>query len=160
MFKINDYVLYNYNVSKVKDIREINDKKYYVLVPINDESLTIKVPTSQENINVRPLLSKKEINALIKKMPSIEIINLPDHALEAEYKRLLTTGNREDLVRIIKTTYLRNKKRKDSGKKIGEKDDIYFNLAEKSLYSEIAIVLKKDIEKAKDYILNSINKED
>ncbi len=156
MFKVNDYVLYNYSVCKVKEIVSINNLKYYVLVPVIDESLTVKAPITQENVNIRPLLSKKEANNLIKKMPSIELIDLRDQELVPEYKRLLNTGNREDLVKIIKTTYIRNKKRMDNGKKIGERDDIYFNLAEKCLYSELAIVLKKTYEKVHDIVVNAL----
>lgn len=158
MFKVKNYVLYNYNVCKIKEILKINSNDYYVLVPITDESLTIKAPISQEGINIRRLLTKKEVKQLIDKMNDIQIIDAPDHKLEQEYKRLLNTGNREDLVRIIKTTYLRNKKRKETGKKAGEKDSIYFNLAEKALYSEIAIVLKTDIKKAKEYVVKKLEK--
>lgn len=158
MFKVKNYVLYNYNVCKIKEITKISDVNYYVLVPITDESLLIKAPVTQEGINIRPLLTKKEIKQLIDKMPKIKTIDAPDHKIEQEYKRSLNTGNREDLISIIKTTYERNKRRKESGKKVGEKDSIYFNLAEKALYSEIAIVLKTDIEKAKLYVIKMLGK--
>ena len=158
MFKVKNYVLYNYNVCKIKEITKIRDVEYYVLVPITDESLTIKAPVTQEGINIRPLLSKKEVKELIDKMSSINTIDAPDHKLEQEYKRLLNTGNREDLESIIKTTYERNKKRKENGKKVGEKDSIYFNLAEKSLYNEIAIVLKTTVDKAKEYVVKRVEK--
>lgn len=158
MFKVNDHCLYNYNVCKVKEIVEIKGTKYYVLVPVVDESLTVKAPITQESINIRPLLSKKEINDLIKKLPTIELITLRDQELVPEYKRLLNSGNREDLVKIIKTTYIRNKKRKDNGKKIGERDDIYFNLAEKSLYSEIGIVLNKTMDEVHDLVVKELGK--
>ena len=158
MFKVKSYVLYNYNICEVKEITKIRDMDYYVLVPISDKSLTIKAPLTQEGINIRPILTKKEVNKLIDKMPEIGVIKAPDHQLEQEYKKLLNTGNREDLVKIIKTTYLRNKNRKDNGKKIGEKDNNYFTLAEKSLYNEIAIVLKMDIDSAKEYVINKIEK--
>lgn len=158
MFKVKNYVLYNYNVCKINEIVKINNNDYYVLVPVTDESLTIKAPVTQEGINIRRLLTKREIKQLIDKMNDIKIIDIPDHKLEQEYKRLLNTGNREDLVSIIKTTYSRNEKRKENGKKVGEKDSIYFNLAEKSLYSEIAIVLKTDINKAKDYVVKRLEK--
>ena len=158
MFKVKNYVLYNYNVCKIKEITKIKDVNYYVLVPITDESLIIKAPVTQEGINIRPLLTKKEVKQLIDKIPNIKLIDAPDHKIEQEYKRYLNSGNREDLISIIKTTYERNKKRKESGKKAGEKDSIYFNLAEKSLYSEISIVLKLSIEKAKEYVVKRLEK--
>ena len=156
MFKVNDFCLYNYSVCKIKEIVDINSTKYYVLVPVTDESLTVKAPITQENVNIRPLLSKAEANNLIKRMPSIELINLRDQELVPEYKRLLNSGIRDDLVKIIKTTYIRNKKRTDNGKKIGERDDIYFNLAEKCLYSELAIVLNKTVQKVHDIVVDAL----
>ena len=44
----------------------------------------------------------------------------------------------EDLIKIIKTTYLRNKERIDNNKKIGGTDDEYFKQAEKYLYNEFS----------------------
>ena len=158
MFKVNDYCLYNYNVCKVKEIVDINGQDYYVLVPVIDESLTVKAPITQENVNIRPLLSKKEVDNLIKRLPIIELITLRDQELVPEYKRLLNSHNREDLVKIIKTTYIRNKKRKDNGKKIGERDDIYFNLAEKSLYSELSVVLNKSFDEVKEIVVKELEK--
>lgn len=156
MFKKDDYCLYNYDVCKVIDIKNINGRDYYVLTPVKDNTLTIKVPVSNENNNVRKLLTHDEVNNLINKMKDIELIDVDKNYLESEYKRLLNTGNREDLVKIIKTTYIRNKKRSDLGKKIGEKDDAYFHLAEKSLYNEIAIVLGMSFDETKEYIINRL----
>ena len=153
MFKVKNHVLYNYNVCIIKEIVKINGNDYYVLVPITDESLTIKAPITQEGINIRPLLTKKEVKQLINRLLDIELIDSPDHKIEQEYQKLLNTGNRDDLVRIIKTTYLRNHLRKESGKKAGEKDSRYFNLAEKSLYNEIAIVLNTTYDKAKALVV-------
>ena len=158
MFKVKNYVLYNYTVCKIKDITEINNVKFYILVPVTDESLTIKAPITQEGINIRPLLTKKEVKQLIDRLLDIELIDAPDHKIEQEYKKLLNTGNREDLVRIIKTTYIRNEKRKESGKKVGEKDSRYFNLAEKSLYSEISIILNITYDKAKSLVVKELEK--
>ena len=73
MYKVNDYLVYNYSVCKVKEIKDIKDKKYYVLVPLSDESLTITSPTTQENVNIRPLLSKSEVKELFKKI--LNVIN-------------------------------------------------------------------------------------
>ena len=44
------------------------------------------------------------------------------------FTQLLNTDNHENLVKIIKTTYLRNENRINNKKKISDKDDKYFNL--------------------------------
>lgn len=77
--------------------------------------------------------------------------------MESEYKKLISSGNYLDLIKIIKTTYIRNKNRKDAKKKISDKDKYYFDLAEKYLYSEFSIVLNKTIEETKDYVVSKVN---
>lgn len=76
--------------------------------------------------------------------------------IEAEYKNLLSSGSHEDLIKIIKTTYLRNKKRLDNKKKIGDKDNYYFKKAERYLYNEFSISLNMSFENTKDYITEQV----
>jgi CarD family transcriptional regulator len=156
MFKSGEYVLYNCTVCLIKEIVTIHDQNYFVLNPVEDTSLVIKLPVSNADNLLKKIMSKDEALALIKKIPLIKVIENQDHSLENEYKKLMNSGNREDLVKIIKTTYLRNQFRKDNGKKMGEKDSNYFNLAEKALYDEIALSLHKSFGETKDFIINSI----
>ena len=157
MFKVNEYVLYKYNVCKIREIINIHDVEYYVLNPVEDTSLVIKLPVNNPKNILREIICKKEALEWINKIPNIEEIQVKDHSLEQEYKRLMNTGDREDLVKIIKTTYTRNKFREDNGKKMGEKDSNYFNLAEKALYDELAISLDKTYKETKEFVIDTIN---
>lgn len=151
MYKIGDYVVYKKDVCIIKEI----DDNYYVLNPVDDKSLTIKVFCTSNLI--RDIITKEESEKLINSIPNIEVINVSDKLLENEYKRLLTTGSLEDLVKIIKTTYLRNENRINNHKKIGEKDDNYFKKSEKLLYNELAISLGKTYEETKNYIKEKVD---
>ena len=71
---------------------------------------------------------------------------------------MLYTGNYEDLIKIIKTTFLRNESRVNNKKKISEKDNNYFKLAEKYLYNELSVSLNMSVEEVKDYIFRVVNK--
>ena len=159
MFNIGDYIVYKRDVCRVKEIKEkyFNDTDYYVLTPIQDESLKINVPINNDNL-IREVMTKEEVNNLIKEIPRIEIIDLDERMLESVYKDLLKTEKHEDLIKIIKTTYLRNKNRIDSNKKISEKDNTYFKLAEKYLYTEFSIALNKTIEDTKNYVISEVEK--
>jgi CarD family transcriptional regulator len=151
MYRINDYLVFNKNVCKVADIKD----NFYILMPVTDASLTIKIPTTNETI--RPIITKEELEKVIKKIPDIEIIECSTHLIENEYKKLLKDGSYESLIKIIKTTFLRNQKRLDANKKLGDKDSTYFHLAEKYLYSEFSIALGKTYEETKEYIENRVN---
>lgn len=158
MFKIDDYLIYKRDLCRVKDVNKkyFNNKDYYVLVPVTDDSLTIKVPVDSSDI--RSIISKDAALKLIKKIPSIEIIKTNDRLIENEYRNLFHTDNLEDLIKIIKTTYLRNEERKIAGKKIGDKDNNYFEKAEKYLYNELAASLGMDYDTCKKYIIDEVKK--
>ena len=91
---------------------------------------------------------------------SVEIIflkNINEKNLEIQYKNMLNTGTHEELIKIIKTTYLRNEDRVNSKKRISEKDSAYFKLAEKYLYNELAISLNMTFDEVKNYIFEIVN---
>lgn len=151
MHKVGDFVVYKKDVCKINDIK---DNSYYVLSPIDDETLKITINIS--NNLIRDLITKDECEDLIKSIPNIDIIKVPDKNIENEYKKLLSSGDLKDLVKIIKTTYLRNENRLSSHKKIGEKDDSYFKKAEKLLYNELSISLGFTFEETKKYINDKV----
>ena len=87
---------------------------------LTDASLRLNVPV--DNPNIKTLMSEEEIKQLIHLIPRVPVIDVDDKMLENEYKKLYHSGNKEDLIRIIKTTYMRNQERlviiKKSVKKI------------------------------------------
>lgn len=157
MFKIGDYVVYKRDVCKIVEIREkkFMNKDYYVMRPIDDATLKLDVPIDISDKYLRKVISKEEALALIDKIPSIKVVMSMERMIENEYKMLLQSGSLEDLVCIIKTTYLRNYERKQSGKKIGEIDDTYFHRAEKMLYNELSVSLGMNFDDAKEYVIAS-----
>ena len=156
MLKVGDYVIYQEQVCQIKEqkMNEFTNLESFILVPILDSSLKLNVPVN--NPNIKNLMTKEEIKNLIALMPSIPLIDIEDKLLENEYKRLYHSGSKEDLIRIIKTTYKRNQDRLNNNKKISEKDNKYFTLAENLLYSEIATVFGISLEEAKEYILANV----
>ena len=156
MLNIGDYVIYQEQVCQIKEqkMNEFTNLESFILVPILDSSLKLNVPVN--NPNIKNLMTKEEIKNLIALMPSIPLIEIEDKLLENEYKKLYHSGSKEDLIKIIKTTYKRNQERLNHNKKISEKDNKYFTLAENLLYSEIATVFGISLEEAKEYILANV----
>lgn len=154
MKNIGEYIIYRRDVCKIINIKEINDNKFYVLEPTNDDSLHIDVPVNTPYI--KDLITKEEIKELVSNIKNIEPIEEEERRLEQKYKELLDSGVHENLVRIIKTTFMRNKKREDNKKKISERDKKYFDLAEHYLYDEIGVVLGKTFEETRKYIISNL----
>lgn len=158
--KKDEYVVYRHDVCKIKDIRtnSLNGNTYYVMTPIDDESLIIDIPTENKLGHLRDIISSDKANELIKRISSINPIEeINDKKLDSKYKELLSSGTYDDLIKIIKTTYLRNKSRIANNRKISEKDNTYFKLAEKYLYNELAISLNMNPMEVKDYISKVVN---
>lgn len=160
MFNVGDIVVYRKDVCKIKDIKKnhLSGKDYYILAPIDDDSLIIDVPVENRMGWLRNIISKDEADILINKIPNIEIIKTDEKNYENEYKRLLNENSLENLVKIIKTAYLRNDARIQNKKRISEKDDTYFKRAERQLYNELSVSLGMTYQETKEYIINYVQK--
>ena len=156
MFKKNEYLVYRKDVCIVKDIIEKENIKYYQLVPIDDDSLKIEIPVEDKDNVLRSLITKDEIDSLINSMQSISVIECSDRMIELEYKNLLSTGSKEDIIKVIKTAYLRNKERLQKKKKLSEKDTNYLEKAEKLLYNELSVVLNLSIDATREFIIDKV----
>lgn len=158
MYKVNDYVVYKRDVCLIKEVKNIYNQDYLVLNSTTDKSLNITV-NIEKNINtLRNIISKDELKKLIKKIPDIELLDIDSKKLENEYKLLLQDNTLESLIKIIKTTYLRNQIRIDNHKRLTDADQYYFELAEKYLYNEVSYCLNIPFEEAKKYILKELSK--
>lgn len=147
-----DYIVYRKETCKIIE----KEDGYYRLVPVNDTSIKYKVPVDSNFL--KKVITKEEIDRLLLEIPEINTIDLGEKQIEQEYKELMKSGTHEDLVKIIKTSYLRNQIRILNNKRISEIDDEYFKRAEKYLYEEIGIVLNLSFENTKKYIINKLKK--
>jgi len=156
MYKVNDKLIYKKDVCVVEEIKEkyMRDTDYYVLSPITDSSLKIQIPTNSSSL--RNLITKEQVEEIINNIPNIEIIKSESKTLEQDYKLLMQKGTHEDLIKIIKTTYLRNKERIDNNKKTTDKDNYYFNQAELYLYNEFSVVLNLSYDETKQYVIDKL----
>lgn len=156
MFKIGEIVVYNQYICKIKEIKRNNllGKDFYVMTPINDESLIIDLPTENRLGNIKKIMNKEEALEFIKTIPDIKELDIDDKYIEQKYKDLLKAGNHEDLIKIIKTSYLRNDIRINNNKKPSEKDNTYLKKAEDLLYYELTYSLSMSYDEVKQYIID------
>lgn len=160
MYKVGDYIMHKREVCVIKSIREkfFKEVDYYSISPVGDESLTINVPVGSPVI--RDVISEEEAREIIEKIADVEVIKSDDKYYENAYKELLETEDLLDLVKIIKTTYLRNQNRLLNGKKIGDKDDTYFKKAENLLYTSLAVALGMEYDACKEYIISKLREKE
>lgn len=157
MFKIGDIVVHKRDICKVSKIlkKYRDDEDYYVLNPTDDSSLVIYVSTLDKRSSLRRVITKKDAETLVKNISKIKAIPIDcdERIIESKYSNLVSNGEPEGLIQIIKTTFLRQQARINNNQKAGEKDKIYLKIAEKLLYSEFAVALGKTYQETKDYII-------
>lgn len=139
MFQIGDYVFKrNTGICYIEDVvhldmRDIDrNQPYYLLIPISDDKTKIYVPTQKVSMTCRKILD------------------------EQEYKDALKSDDPKRWVSIVKTMYLRNKKRVAEGKKETMMDSRYFKMAENYLYSELAFAIGKKKNEMRRIIADTI----
>lgn len=164
MYRKDDIVMYGtQGVCRITGITEKNFDggihEYYELRPVYDEKSTLFVPVANEVLTgkMHRVLSADAIDDLIQAMPEEKTDWIADEGeRKRRYKEIMETGDRKELVKMIKTLYLYQQKQQAAGKKIHVCDEHFLKEAERILYDEFAFVLRIDREKILDYIIGQV----
>lgn len=160
MYNVGDMVMYGaFGICKVTAIEKRDftgeEQEYYILKHINSEKNIFYVPTGNEVAlsKMHPICSKAEVDELISHMNSEGLIWIDnDIKRKEEYSRIIKDANKHEIIRLIKTLYLRRKELAESGKKLRSTDENYLNLAENMLFEEFAFALDIDRSEVIKYI--------
>lgn len=160
MFQVGDFIIYGpQGVCKVTDIGYMDllgipkDRLYYTLEPCRVLGGKIFTPVDNRKAVIRPVISRDEALKLIDDMENIEILWVPDERKrEYTYKDAIRKCDCRELIKIMKTTYLRKKSRAAAGKKVTAGDEKYLHMAEESLYGEFAVALDMEVAQVKKFI--------
>lgn len=164
VFGIGDYVVCgNKGVCVVENITTLNisgvdkDRKYYILKPLYMSGSTVYVPVDSPKGSMRKVLERGEAQKLIERMPEIPPLSIANDKLtEQIYRECIKTNDCQELVKIIKTIYMRKQKRIQAGRKVTAVDEKYFQLAAENLYGELAVALDMDRREVEDYIMEAV----
>lgn len=164
MFRTGDFVIYgSHGVCEVASVGPMNmagtikDRLYYTLSSVYSPGSTVYTPVDNEKVIMRPIASKKEALDLVQRIPDIEALWLGDEkSREKEYKAAINSCKCTDLIKIIKTLYLRKKSRLGDGKKVTTVDEKYLRLAEDLFYGEMAIPLQMERAEVLHYIMDCV----
>lgn len=166
MFEKGGYIVYGTTgVCQIEDITGMKskgasgEKLYYVLRPCFQKGNTIFTPVDNGKIAMRAAMTREEAEMLIKRIPQIEELEEaddkePGSAITRKRSRAANPG---EWIRIIKTSYLRSRKREAEGKRATTVDDRYFHTAEEHLYAELAVVLGMEKDDVRQYIGQKID---
>lgn len=157
MFIINDYIIYGaHGVCKIIDIEKNNENNHdYFIIEGIYSNILIKTPVKNK-VFMRKVLNEKDATILIESLPEIDTIWIND-AKERykKYNKLLSNGLCKDLMKVIKTLYLR--KGNPKCKSITATDKVILEQAKVKVENEFAIALKIPNEEVEDYIFKVLD---
>lgn len=149
MFQVGDRVIYGTEgvcrVERVEKLRVSGQTAlYYVLSPVYREGATVYVPLDNERLTERMkrVLSAEELEALLAETAQTEPlwIDNPNERKQL-YSVVLLGGDRQALLRLVRTLYLRREKLTAQGKHLRAADDQALRDAERMINGEFALVL-------------------
>lgn len=166
MFEIGADVVYGVSgVCHIADIRNETfsdeEKLFYVLNPLSDMGATIYVPVDNPKSvsKMKKILTKEEVYDLIHSMPDKEVFDEQNNKIRKDmFSQIIKNGDRNELIKLIKTVYAEKKEREKQGKKMWAYDETAMKKAEKILYEEIATVLDIKYEEVLPFIKREIDK--
>lgn len=167
MRRIGEKVVYStYGIMEIIDVREecVGDviRKYYVMREPNSTSATqVFVPVDNKKLvsAMRPLLTREEALLLIDSIPTLDVLEWKsDNRIRSEkFRKIVESGNRSEMLALIKTVYENGERRGIDGKKNYLTDEGFMKKAEKLLYSELSEVLGIPSADIPEFIKERIN---
>lgn len=166
MFETGDYIVYGgTGICQVMGVTTMNmdgipkDRLYYILRPDGHGDGKIFTPVDNGKLVMRRVMTKKDAEDLIREIPDIATLDIQDDKLrEEKYKECLRSCESREMIRIIKTIYIRKKERFAKGKKVTATDERYLKQAEENLYSELSMLLGIPKNEMEDYITARLDK--
>lgn len=166
MFQKDEYVFYGSGgICKISDIQISPlegmpaDREYYVLQSVHDKNGVMYIPVDSDKVFLRPLLNQAEAEALLDRIPSVEII-VEENAklLRNKYLEAMRTYQPVEWVRIIKTVYRRTTDPERQRQRLSETERTLAESAKRYLYTELSLALGRPAEDMEAYITEHVKK--
>ena len=164
MFRVNDIIMYGTNgICEIVEITEKDfmgtKKEYYVLKPMGNKTSTFFAPVNSPKTEekMRRILSKEEIYQLIHSISQEEPNWIQsDNERKDTYRRIILSGNHEELINMIRALCLHKKQREAEGRHLYLSDERFLKEAERMLYDEFQYVLNINREDLLPFIFQKI----
>lgn len=164
MFEKGEYVVAgNKGVCTVDDITTLNisgvdqGREYYILKPVYVPGSTVYLPVDTAEESMRRVLSREAADELIAGIPEVPLLSTAnDKLLEQEYRDCMKSNSCTELIKVIKTIYLRKQTRLAAGRKVTALDSKYLRMAVDTLYGELAISLGTSREDVEHCVMDEI----
>jgi CarD family transcriptional regulator len=150
-YKIGDYLMHeSAGVCQVDKIEELalsgkgSEKEYYELRPVYQEDGQVITPVDDKNGRLRDIKSREEMETILNNTDDIGEINVSNNReFQDKVKSVIADFDPRSLASVLKTVYIRKKRRLSTGKKTMSMDERVLQVCGKKLFDEMAFVLQK-----------------
>lgn len=164
MFQAGEYVVYGCKgIHKITEITTLNiegisrDREYYVMQAADKAEGSVYAPVDAERLNMRSVMSEQEARHFLDCIRNISPLDIKNNKQrEDAYKACIRSCDPDELLRVIKTLYLRRNERRELGKKLTLTDLHYMQQAEDILFQELSIALRIPREEIPEKIERAI----
>ncbi|WP_087975155.1 CarD family transcriptional regulator [Oceanobacillus rekensis] len=163
MFNIGDTIIYSiHGLSEIDDICEKTygnvTRTYYVLHPLEDPGLTINTPVDNNQVVMLTVLEKKEAEDILQSFQQLGISWIEDPRQRyREYNRLINTGERKEISKVVNTLMRKNQELNRNKKKMYDQDRSLLIKTQKILFKELAVSLNTSYEDVSEKISSMIS---
>ncbi len=166
MFEVGDYVIDSSNgICKIEnqvhlDMDGIDENQvFFMVVPVEEKNAREYIPVEKINEKLRRVMNKDQAIKLMDEIPDLEELCVSNEKQrEKIYKDAVLSNDPVQLIRVIKTIYIRREHRAAAGKKNTVIDERYLKIAENSLYHELAFAIGKTPSEIPDLIAKRLSK--
>ena len=149
MFQPGTYVVYgSKGICQIMDTKTLDiegipkDKLYYVMQPAARPQGSVYAPVESADSSMRQVMSKAEAQSFLASIDSIAPLEIKnDKKRDEAIKECIRSCVPDELMRAIKTLYLRKLQRMEEGKRMTISDSHYMQQAEDILYEELSLSL-------------------
>lgn len=166
MFQKGDFVTYaGKGVCIIRDVTTLNmegipkDRLYYQMQLVSDERSRVFTPVEQEEGkgSMRAVMSQEEALDLMEELREMQAGWIrDDREREAQYRDVLGRCDARGMLAMIYMLHCYRKERMLQGRRLPAMDTRYLNLAQDTLFAELAVVLKVTKEEIQKQVTEKI----
>lgn len=151
MYEAGELIVYGgVGICRVEDVGKLahpipgqdKNRLYYTLSPLREGGV-VYTPVDT-TVFMRPVMSRREAEQLLENLPQVSELELDSvdyRQLADNYRAVLHTYRMEDLLRLLKTVWLRQCRCREQKKTLGKVDRQFQQTAERFLCEELSCAL-------------------
>lgn len=154
--KVNDIVVFKSKVSVVKELFEKDGKPYLKLESLEENPWIYQVPADNATGHIQPLPNQEEMKVQLSNVEKLPDITIMRNAIDKICKSYLDSNDMTDWLILIKALFKEKQACEMSGKRLNNKETVYYERCLSKLSGIACHVFKLPEEECQQFVLNHL----